>query len=275
MAILNSRKLLHNPAIPLTLRKKVGKFLQPPKPGQEFTANIFGNKYLGITGNHQDNKVYTYGIHEPATIRLMRGIAQTQRAQGISPVYLDIGTNSGQHLMAMSNAVDIAAGFEPWETARKRVEKNIAANGYTHIKIFPHGLSNEDAELPYFPPQGDNLGVGSFAVGEGKHVVLSVRHADSFIASQSLKPTIIKIDTEGYEYRVLKGLHDCLRKFRPAVIFEYGGQTRKDMPDEKSILAMFPENYALFGIVPSREYPKLVPFRPGRRYENVLVKPSL
>lgn len=263
--------LLKNPYIPLRIRKKIKKFMAKPEPGQEFSAPMFEHVYHGKTGNHQDDKIFIYGMHEPATIRLMRSALKFQKEKGIVPVYADIGTNMGQHLIAISGCAFKAYGFEPWDVVRNIANMQIQKNDAKHVSVFPFGLSDHDAMLPYTRPQNDNLGTGMF--GEGGSDTLEVRQGDSVFAGIKDLPTVMKIDTEGFEDKVLRGLAQTIARSRPVIVFEYSSGTRAAMADEAAIQKALGQGYRLYGILPSREYPALAPFKEGRKFENIVAWP--
>jgi len=262
-------KLLRNDSLPLRLRKKIGKAMGTPAPGKPFQIRLFESLFEGKTGNHLDNKIYYYGAHEAATLRLIRGILQKQQ----SPVYVDVGTNIGQHLMACAPVAKEAYGFEPWERVRVMAQTNLDRNNLGHVKILPFGLGESEAQLAFTPPPENNLGNGSFAGGAGS-ITLHVRGGDAVMTKMNIAPSVIKIDTEGFEASVLRGLKDTLVKHRPAVIFELGDLSRKDLSSLDTIKAFFPAGYEIFGILPSREKPKLVPYTPRGKYENLLAWPD-
>jgi len=268
---------LRNDKIPLRIRKKFGKLTGSPTPDNVFQVRLFDAVFEGKTGNHQDDKIYLYGSHEPATLRLMRGILTHNAKNGIKPVYLDIGTNVGQHLIAVSGLAHDAYGFEPWESVRERAVKNLDLNDFTHVKVMPYGLSDMAAMLPYFPPASGNLGVGSFrteAKDKAEPVTLEVRRGDDVIDEMEIAPSLLKIDTEGFESNVLRGLKNTLEKFRPAVVFELSDLSRKDFSSLESIKAFFPEGYGIYGILRSREYPRVVPYEGAGKFENLLACPA-
>src|SRR5262245_13820259 len=109
-------KITRSPCLPLRLRKKIGNLIRIPE-GQNFSMSVFGHTYDGTTNTHLDRKVFTYGLHEPATIRLIRQLLLRAKKNGPA-VYLDIGTNTGLHLLAAAEIADQAYGFEPWEKVR-------------------------------------------------------------------------------------------------------------------------------------------------------------
>ena len=273
-------KFTRSPRISLRLRKKFGKLCKP-QAGITYRIPLFDTIYSGKTGNHIDNKIFMYGRHEAPTLRLLRGIALWQNNQGIKSVALDIGTNSGAHLLAVAKICKAAYGFEPWNEVRKLAIHNLAVNDLKTI-VFDFGLSDHTETLPFVMPQGSNHGIGSFiktqagAVEDNNHghLMLSVHKGDDVMAEHGIVPTLIKIDTEGFEKLVIKGLHDTLRQHHPAIIFEYSTISRVDFDDKAVRDELFDDKYSFYGLLPSREMTAVRPFRPGERYENVLAWPG-
>lgn len=259
-----------NPRIPLTIRKKIGK-CGVVRAGQTFRIDLFGRHYDGMTGIHMDDKIYLYGLHEAATVRLIRRILTRQKAMDLKPVYMDIGTNAGMHLVAAADLAAEAYGFEPWGVVRQKALHNMDINGLDHVRIFDFGLSDENAALPFQPPGDNNLGTGMF-VGEsgGATVTLTVRKGDDVVREQAIRPTLLKMDIEGHEKKALSGLRETLRACKPDVIFEYDGHSRADLGDPAVLADLFGEGYLFYGIKRSREHPALEPFNPAKKYENVL-----
>jgi FkbM family methyltransferase len=279
---------LRNAAIPLRVRKKLGKQLRPAA-GITFSTRLFDLRYNGCTGNHIDDKVYLYGVHESSTLRLMRHILATQRQRGIKTVLVDVGTNSGVHLLSAAPFCDQVFGFEPWARVRERALKNINDNALHHVTMFDFGLSDADEELPFLEPVGNNLGIGAFVKGDlaaqeliqslaeqklSAAIPLRVRVGDAVMGENNITPSLIKIDTEGFEKHVLAGLHATLGRARPAIVFEYSTVSRRDFDPPGALEAAFGPGYQFYGILPSRECPVLRPFKPGARYENVLAWPG-
>lgn len=267
-----------NPYIPLRLRKKFGK-MGKPRAGIAYTIPLFDTIYSGQTGNHIDNKIFMYGRHEAPTLRLLRGIALWQKKQGRKTVALDVGTNSGAHLLAVAKLCDQSFGFEPWNEVRKMAAHNLALN-QLNTKIFDFGLSDHTETLPFILPTGTNHGIGSFikteqgAPAEPNHLMLSVRKGDDVMTEHNIVPTLIKIDTEGFERLVLTGLRETLKLHHPAIIFEYSALSRVDFDDEAVRKELFDDQYSFYGLLPSREMTVVRPFKPGERYENVLAWPG-
>lgn len=265
--------ITRNSTIPLRLRKKIGKLVKVPE-SEDFTMDVFGQGYHGTTNTHLDCKVYRYGMHEPATIRLMRKLLQYVKKNGREATYVDIGTNTGLHMLAVADVCDKGYGFEPWEKVRRHAERNIAGNNLSHLEVFPFGLSDQDAVLPFRLPKDDNLGSGKFLKKDAEgDVTFEVRNGDAFFAEKGIKPAVIKIDVEGHEKKVLHGLTTTIKKHRPFVIFEFGEFSRKDFRTDRNLSMIFDKGYHYYGICRSREQPLLFPFNPWKKWENVLASP--
>ncbi len=264
---------LRQTAIPLRIRKKVGK-ITPVVPDRAFEVPVFENIYRGITGSHLDNKFFLYGMHEPATIRFMRGVMKLQRLKGVAPHYMDIGTNTGAHLLAVASLADKAYGFEPWAPVRARAIENVTRNKLAHVTVFDFGAGNADAALPFAPPVAGNHGTGSFfRQDDTNSVTLNIRRGDSVVAENAIAPTLIKIDTEGFERPILEGLSETLRRYAPVVVFEYSAMSKPDFANDGLLTRLFGEGYVFYGLKPSREFPAVEIFQFGHRYENLIAWP--
>lgn len=272
MGMLTS--FLRNTRIPLRVRKKLGKVL-PIREGQTFTIRLFESLYEGVTGNHLDNKTYLYGMHEPASIRFMRGTLNAQRAAGITPVYFDVGTNTGAHLLGIATCADRAVGFEPWAPVRNRALSNLALNPLPHVSVQDYGLGAEEALVPFAPPVAGNHGTGSFfRRDETSSEILRVRMGDTVAHELNLTPSLIKIDTEGFENAILEGFAQTLRTAKPVVVFEYSAMSKIHLAADGHLIKLFGPDYTFYGLRPSREYPKIEAFKPNRRYENLVAWPT-
>lgn len=275
------KRITRHAGIPLTLRKKIGKIAGAPKGDGDFEIPVFEAIYTGTHGIHMDDKINLYGLHEASTIRLLRAVLAWQRQGGASPVYWDIGTNSGFHLTAVSPLADHALGFEPWALVREKAAQNITRNDYNHVAVMPFGLSDKDSEIPFHPPANNNFGTGSFqnidqnTRNDSETVLLQVKRGDTVLdeIEGGHIPTLFKIDIEGHEVPALQGLSKTIHTHRPVIVFEYDDGSRAQLSDSALRETLFDPGYRFYGIQRSREYPRLKPFDPQGKYENVLAWP--
>ncbi|UTW63361.1 FkbM family methyltransferase [bacterium SCSIO 12741] len=149
-------------------------------------------------------------------------------------VVMDVGANVGA--ISLQFARQIPQGkvwaFEPTDYALQKLKTNLKLNpdlaGRIEVtQTFISDQSEENPELKAFSSwslekeEGDlhpvHLGTAKSAEGVG---AISL---DDFAQAQSIdRVDLIKIDTDGYEWEVLKGFEQGLQKYRPAVVFECG-----------------------------------------------------
>ena len=264
--------ITRNPSIPLRLRKKIGKWLHVER-GMAFATPLYGCIYHGLTGSHLDNKTYLYGMHESATIAFMRDVLARARANGRRPVYMDIGTNTGEHILGVAGLCDEIHGFEPWPPVYDRALANIRANNLSHVRLHPFGLGPQNARLPFTPPEATNHGIGTFLHGDGS-TTLPIRRGDDVADELAVTPTLIKVDVEGFEPGVFEGLAQTIRRARPTIVFELSSENRARLEENGAFERFFGPGYRIMGLKPSRQNPVLVPFHTGGRYENLVALPD-
>ena len=122
----------------------------------------------------------------------------------------------------------------------------------TNIELHPLGLSDKSEQLDFFAPTGRNQGIGSFdastvSKGNTRLGKLELVRGDDYLQSRQLQqPDLMKIDVEGFEKNVLRGLENTLKQARPIMVVEisYGGALSISSLEE--LLALLPGEYRLF-----------------------------
>lgn len=143
-------------------------------------------------------------------------------------IAMDIGANIGLQSLRMSACVSKDGkifAFEPLTHLQEKLKNNIVLNNVSNIVVFPYALSDNvrDEEFKI------NKGVwnqGTFSIDHkgtgGESQLVAIRVADELPEIRRLdRLDLIKIDVEGFEYPVLRGLKNTLQKHRPRIIFEY------------------------------------------------------
>lgn len=140
--------------------------------------------------------------------------------------YLDIGANIGMTSLMASYLIGregLGFAFEPNPEAFGRLRRNFELNGISNLELVPLALSDRDAEIDLVLPTG-NSGLGFLAVGgESRGRGIKVRTALGRQYLERLdpeKPTVIKIDVEGHEVKVLSGIEEALDRPELAIIAE-------------------------------------------------------
>ncbi|GAB3903548.1 FkbM family methyltransferase [Mucilaginibacter boryungensis] len=143
-------------------------------------------------------------------------------------VALDIGANIGLQSIRMSQCCGdegIVLAFEPLNYLQEKFRKNIALNNCTNVKLLPFALSDNETVIDITINE-NNWNQGTFSLnhttGGDKKQQLTVKIGDKVEEIEKLaKLHLVKIDVEGFEFHVLRGLKATLQKHRPRLIFEY------------------------------------------------------
>ncbi len=143
---------------------------------------------------------------------------------------LDVGANVGYISAIAASCVGENGqvhGFEPLPICFARLERLKALNPRIKFKFNNVALAEEDGFLPIaYNPQGDSRNA---TLVPGKNyaetIQVPVMRLDQYIGANIPKPekiTLIKIDVEGYEFPVLKGLSKFFEtsKHRPLIVCE-------------------------------------------------------
>jgi FkbM family methyltransferase len=189
-----------------------------------FTIEVYGYKYRGRSGDYIDDHILAFGAYEKDVLFFMRDYLRA--ANNPDAVFLDVGACEGQHSLFMSRHAKEVHAFEPFPPAAERFRQMIELNGFTNIRLHEVGLGAAEALVPFFAPDRKNQGLGTFrserAVGPGKTSgSFKVVAGDAFLGPLNLASVdLIKVDVEGYEEPVLKGLSATLRRHRPVMVLE-------------------------------------------------------
>lgn len=217
-------------------------------PDFSFEVNFYGLRYAGNLRNYIDWAVFFFGAHAKSELDAMACAAECLRAAGRPVVYLDVGANIGHHLLFMSARADQIYGFEPWHPVLDRARALLAMNNVGNVQVFPVALGETDERRRFYPPLGSNQGAGSFKEfwsGLNDHkaepLFLEVRNGDKFLKSAKISGVgIIKIDVEGSEASVCRGLRETILRDRPFILMELSGQGARDFGSEQNL------NYCLY-----------------------------
>jgi FkbM family methyltransferase len=138
---------------------------------------------------------------------------------------VDVGANRGMFALAASRLVGDAGKvicFEPNPNCFSVLDREIASNAISNIVVNKVGLGSREEELLLSVP-GINSGEGTFgrsAYGEDAiyQVRAQVKRGDQILAEE--RPSLIKIDVEGFECNVLAGLSETINKHHPMILTE-------------------------------------------------------
>ena len=229
------------------LRNRVLNGLRDPEraPGKAFEVPFAGFVYPGRMNRWIDWIVYYYGAYELDELELMRALMAGNK----HAVALDIGANVGHHSLYLASFCAEVHSFEPFDAVAKCLDEKIRRNALAHVHVHRVGLGEADAELDFFAPEGINTGTGTFVSShepENNRPAgrLRVVCADDYLAALQLcSVDLVKIDVEGFELSVLRGMRKTLATHRPVVMLELSDAARCELPDAAAFMALFPPGY--------------------------------
>jgi FkbM family methyltransferase len=142
---------------------------------------------------------------------------------------IDVGANVGLVTLLLADKVQHALLFEPNPIAAARARENLELNG---LRFEVHEIALSDATgTVAFEDEGGvsscNRTVVGFTTSAPTRTVPCIQ-LDRFLADRTLPYPVgaVKIDVEGHENSVLRGMMEWLRRHRPRVVmFEYLGRT--------------------------------------------------
>lgn len=147
---------------------------------------------------------------------------------------LDIGGNIGAASVYLTRQFPNATihTFEPVPANLELLRKNVA--DYPKITIHPVALGSENGELTLFGSDNDdNFGGFSFfdqGVNADRRMSVPIRHAQDYLDEQAIPaPDVIKIDTEGAEYSILKALRPSVLQRVQWIVGELHGERDFDL----------------------------------------------
>ena len=126
---------------------------------------------------------------------------------------LDIGANVGLWGRDLVDNFAKVVAFEPVAVFRECLEKNVVGNNFF---ISPLALGDHDTQATIIITEGNSghshLDPATLGTGDVQVVKLDNLNIENV--------DYIKIDCEGYEYRVLQGAEQTVKRWRPIMVIE-------------------------------------------------------
>ena len=140
--------------------------------------------------------------------------------------FVDVGANRGLHTLHAARVLGSRGhvySFEPHPETFEVLKAHLVMNQLRNCTPFNIGISEINAELALNMFNDDHSGTCSFVTsGEvTKTVLVPVHPLDEVLDAASLTgPILVKIDVEGFEHQVLKGMAQLLSRPDTTVICE-------------------------------------------------------
>jgi FkbM family methyltransferase len=137
-------------------------------------------------------------------------------------VVLDVGANIGTHTVFFAKKVTevgLVFAFEPQRLIFQTLCGNVALNGLTNVVTFQAAVGSERSQL-VFPPIDPRV---KYNFGAVAGATSGVGEAVDVVPIDELglpRCTLIKVDVEGMEAKVVAGARETIERCRPALFLE-------------------------------------------------------
>lgn len=179
-----------------------------------FTVSTKYGKFTGDSFDMLSQYVYFFGFWEPLVSRLIN--------ERLSPgqTFVDVGANTGWYTVLAAHAVGPTGRVVAIEASGENfrwLKENVRKNGLENVRLVNQAAWSSESELTLFqgPPShsGVSTVVESFAENQqcGPVGVIRARPLTSLLNEEEISTVrVLKIDVEGAELEVIKGLEPML-----------------------------------------------------------------
>jgi FkbM family methyltransferase len=217
---LHTIPLLRRLLLPLFARYNIGDiYIKHHYTGAQFALHSFKHKtywYHGIKREQESMALFGKLIEKGNTI-------------------IEVGGHIGYVSLYLSSIVGDAGHvyvFEPGINNLPYIKKNVQQ--VSNVSVIPKAVSNVSGSLPFYIENitgmnntllknysfGTRNAANSFLKAEYHESLVDVTTIDTFIHEHDILPEFIKIDVEGAELDVLRGMSSCLLICKPLLMVE-------------------------------------------------------
>jgi FkbM family methyltransferase len=198
--------------------------------------------------------------------RKIRQFYETYLHHRPSGTFLDAGANWGCHSYPFAASGYRCVAFEPQSICCDFMARVREFNPLHHLTIVRSAVgSHPQAAMPFFESEVETFSsvnqqhVRDFKLPWRESTVECVT-LDSYCSANGIVPTLIKIDTEGFECEVVRGGRDVFREYKPGLLVEVSS----GLDEQYELWRMLADaGYRCYAVVQSlgRRYPQH-PFLP-------------
>lgn len=150
-------------------------------------------------------------------------------------IIFDVGSNIGNHSIFWATHLKPATiyAFEPCSINWERLQNNVLQNNLNNIIIpIQKGIGDHAGYASINKVDESNLGATSivYTTDDNDESIIQIIDLDTFVKENNLNNVdFIKIDTEGFEIRVLQGMHVIVAKYHPDIWVEVSHSTYSEV----------------------------------------------
>ena len=209
-----------------------------------------------------DRHILAFRTYEPKISSVIRKYSDKNKT------FIDIGANIGYHSLYASRFFREVIAFEPVPSVFEQAKTSAKLNRFKNITF--HNLACSDKQKQTFVYIGDDMG-GSFISKRKsknsyeKKLRVKTVSLDKFLKTKS-RIGLVKIDVEGMEPSVFKGMEKTIKKHRPVIITEFFPNLMNEHKkgSDKKLLESLMKDHKIIEIETNKEI-----LDPGRHIEKL------
>lgn len=148
-------------------------------------------------------------------------------------LFIDVGAHVGLwSKMALKAGFKQIIAFEPNKNNYECLQKNITNKKHLLCNF---GLSDKSEHVEFGNPQNDNSGANAIK-GEGKTKLY--KFDDLMLNNFIINEILIKIDVQSYEDKVVRGMTNFIKQYKPIIIVEQWLDGKEDLRATKYCLSL-------------------------------------
>lgn len=173
-------------------------------------------------------------------------------------VIIDVGANIGFESLyfAKKYPANLVYSYEPTTIPYQCLSKSKDINGLNNLKIFKLGVGEESGRVDIHSATKETYNKGLASIESNfdldntfEKETIDIITLDDHI-KENKRVSLIKIDVQGYERKVLEGAADLIKKDRPVIIFEHDDRYHtQPLADRKKIETLFSSNRYEFYLI--------------------------
>lgn len=187
---------------------------------------VFGEifKFYYLANDKYVGQRVVLGKYEEYETKLILRQASARGGQA-GCVVVDVGANIGYYTLLLAQKVGEKGkvyAFEPDTTNFSILEKNIKANNLKNVIAVNAAVSDKNGES-FLYKSGENFGdhrlYKNFQFSNSNFQKIKTIKLDDYFKNKKIN--LIKIDTQGWEPKVIEGAKNIIKKNKPIIFFEY------------------------------------------------------
>lgn len=161
--------------------------------------------------------------------------------------YIDIGAWIGPTVLKAAQTAGRVIAYEPDPVAGAELRVNIELNRMTHVEIRPVALFDQDGMMKFGGGYANELGksVSSLMYGERGIDVVVRDVGDEVRLPEFSECSLLKIDVEGAEYRLIRRMGPFLLQVRPSLLLSTHSRKITGRPGLRGMLDQMSDLFSL------------------------------